>query len=222
VATILEGRLSRVEQEGRLERPTRVDWLAMQACNYATVFVVSAFALATQFAGCATKGSPTPETASSESSLSDPAGSGATDMAEPEGAETATDTGVSTPESGGGGDADPASPPTGDSAPAGGSDRDLTQIQKLVSDNRKPVRACYDKARKELPDLKGTMTITFIIDPEGNVKSAELNPERSEVKSPDIVNCAISVIKSLKFAKSAKGMETTVNYPYTFKPQGGG
>lgn len=105
----------------------------------------------------------------------------------------------------------------------GGEETRSTQsIAKTISANRKPIRACYDKARKDLPELKGTMTIHFVLDPEGNVKKAELNVERSDIKSPDVVNCAIGHLKKLKFPPSSKGMDTTVNYPFDFKPDGGG
>ena len=95
-------------------------------------------------------------------------------------------------------------------------------IQKIVLDNRKSVRECYDKARKELPDLRGKMTIKFTLDPEGKVKAAELAMAESEIKAPAVVNCAIDVIKKIKFPPSSRGMDTTVNYPFDFKPQGGG
>ncbi len=31
-------------------------------------------------------------------------------------------------------------------------------------------------------------------------------------------NCAVAVIKKIKFPPSSRGMETTINYPYTFNP----
>lgn len=95
--------------------------------------------------------------------------------------------------------------------------RTMTEIQRLVQENRKPVRECFDKAKKDLPDLKGDMTIHFVLDPEGKVKKAELNQERSTVKAPPVVDCAIAVIKGIKFPPSSRGMDTTVNYPYNFK-----
>jgi TonB family protein len=88
----------------------------------------------------------------------------------------------------------------------------------VVADNRKQIRACYDKARKQVPDLRGTMTIHFVLDPEGKVKKAELNLERSDIKSPEVADCAIAIIKTLKFPPSSKGMESTINYPFDFKP----
>lgn len=183
---------------------------AMQACSYAGILVGTFFAL-TQIAACASQTTPVEEPAPAGDTLGS---SEATDIPPEPTADGAPDD----------------SAPAGDGSPAAGpaeqeSDRDLAQIQSIVSSdqNRKPVRACYEKAQKEIPDLKGTMTIKFVLDPEGNVKSAELVPERSDIKSPDVANCAIAVIKGLKFPRSPKGMETTVNYPYNFKPpQGSG
>lgn len=91
-------------------------------------------------------------------------------------------------------------------------------IQKVIVDNRKPFRDCYDKARKELPDLRGTMTLHFVLDPAGKVKQAELNVDRSDIKSPAVVDCAIAALKKLPFPESSRGMDTTVNYPFDFKP----
>jgi hypothetical protein len=96
--------------------------------------------------------------------------------------------------------------------------RTMDVIAKIVKDNRQPVRDCYDKARKELPTLKGDMVISFDLDPEGKVKKIELNQQRSTLKAPAVVDCAIATIKSLKFPASSRGMETSVNYPYNFNP----
>ncbi|HYQ14695.1 MAG TPA: AgmX/PglI C-terminal domain-containing protein, partial [Polyangiaceae bacterium] len=102
-------------------------------------------------------------------------------------------------------------------APAAGGKtetRTMDVIAQVVKENRKPVRECFDKAKKDLPDLKGDMVIHFIVDPEGKVKKADLNQERSTLKSPAVVDCAIKVIFGIKFPASSRGMDTTVNYPF--------
>jgi TonB family protein len=135
-----------------------------------------------------------------------------------------------TPASGGGweGEADA----TAGNAPAGGGEkippkaadsgvaetRTMEVIQKVVKDQRQPVRDCYDKARKELPSLQGDLVIHFTLDPEGKVKAIEVNQQRTTLKSPAVSDCAIKVIKGLSFPPSSRGMETEVNYPYNFNP----
>jgi hypothetical protein len=94
--------------------------------------------------------------------------------------------------------------------------RTMEVVAQVIKDNRKPVRDCFDKAKKDLPDLKGDMVIHFVIDPDGKVKKADLNQERSTIKSPAVVDCSIKVIQGIKFPPSSRGMDTTVNYPFNF------
>jgi hypothetical protein len=92
-------------------------------------------------------------------------------------------------------------------------------VGKIVKDNRQMVRDCYNQARKKDPSLQGTLTIRFVLDPDGDVMSAELNKERSEITTPAVVECAIMLIKALKFPPSSRGMETVVNYPFDLQPR---
>ncbi len=94
--------------------------------------------------------------------------------------------------------------------------RTMDVIAQIVKENRKPVRECFDKAKKDLPDLKGDMVIHFVVDPDGKVKQADLNQERSTIKSSAVVDCSIKIIQGIKFPPSSRGMDTTVNYPFNF------
>ena len=111
----------------------------------------------------------------------------------------------------------------GDQAAAGADakgpeTRTMDVIRKLVMDNRKAARKCYQDARRDLKDLQGNVVIHFVLDPEGKVKLAELNQERSTLKSPAVVNCVIDVVKGIPFPKSSRAMETSANYPFNFTP----
>jgi hypothetical protein len=103
-------------------------------------------------------------------------------------------------------------------APAGGAETRTTEVvARVIKDNRKPFRDCYERGTKDLPDVQGSMTIHFVLSPDGKVKSAELNQERSTIKAPPVVDCAISVLKGLKFPPSSRGMESVINYPFDFR-----
>ncbi len=111
--------------------------------------------------------------------------------------------------------------PSPEPAPADGKapeTRTMDVIRKLVMDNRKAARKCYDDARQKDKDLKGDVVIHFVLNPEGKVKAAELNQERSSLKAPQVVDCVIGVIKSIPFPKSSRAMETSTNYPFNFTP----
>jgi hypothetical protein len=96
--------------------------------------------------------------------------------------------------------------------------RTLAVIAKIVKDNRRMVRDCYNEALKKDPTLKGSLTIHFVLNPDGDVMNAELNKERSDITTPSVVECAIMLIKALKFPASSRGMETVVNYPFDLQP----
>jgi len=96
--------------------------------------------------------------------------------------------------------------------------RTMDVIRKIVMDNRKAARKCYDDGRKDLKDLKGDVVVHFVIDPEGKVKLAELNQERSTLKAPPVTDCVLGVIRGIKFPPSSRGMETSTNYPFNFTP----
>lgn len=90
-------------------------------------------------------------------------------------------------------------------------------IARVIRDNRQPFRECYERAKAKDPNLQGTLTLHFVLDPNGSVKMAELNEARSTITTPAAVNCAIGVLKQLKFPPSSRGMETVANYPFDFK-----
>jgi len=120
------------------------------------------------------------------------------------------------------GNEDPASNPSAASdkaaTPAPGEDSRTSEVvQKMVMEHRPTVRKCYEAALKELPGLQGDLVIHFVLDPEGKVKKAELNQEMSTLKSPKVTECAINVIKGIKFPPSSRGMQSEINYPFNFK-----
>src|SRR5258708_2525558 len=117
--------------------------------------------------------------------------------------------------------ASPSTPSDAEPAPANSKapeTRTMDVIRKLVMDHRKAARKCYEDARKDLKDLKGDVVIHFVLDPEGRLKSAELNQERSTLKAPPVVDCVIGVIRGIHFPKSSRAMETSANYPFNFTP----
>ena len=91
-------------------------------------------------------------------------------------------------------------------------------IAAVVKANRQKARDCYEKALKQVPNLKGDLVIHFTLRPNGKVKEAMLNRERSTITEPSVVNCVIDVIRSLEYPKSSKGFESSVNYPFNFNP----
>ena len=106
----------------------------------------------------------------------------------------------------------PAAAPSGDA-------RTLESIRAVVSENRQKVRDCYDAALKNNPDIVGDLVVSFVIDPQGKVKSAEVNWNESDIHVPELDTCAVAAIKTLMFLPSSKGLESSVNYPFNLNPK---
>lgn len=113
-----------------------------------------------------------------------------------------------------------SSAPPADSAAADEPEdaRSMEVIAAVVKAHRQQARDCYEKALKQVPGLKGDLVIHFTLKPNGKVKEATLNRERSTITEPSVVSCVIDVIKSLEYPRSSKGFESSVNYPFNFNP----
>ena len=121
-----------------------------------------------------------------------------------------------------------AAAPASDSAPTAGAaspralgagdTRTMESIAALVKTHRKEARDCYEKALKQIPGLKGDVVIHFTLKPNGAVKQAELNDEKSTIREASVSSCVIDVIRAITFPRSSKGLETSVNYPFNFNP----
>lgn len=194
----------------------------MKVCTYTNLGAASALFLVLGFAACAGN-EPAPAATAADAPA--PAGSAAPAADAPAtGDDSAADDSAA--------DDDSAAPDEGADDSTGGGmgktpepgkgdikeTRTTQVIAQVIKDNRKPFRGCYDKAQKQLPHLKGNMTLHFVLDPAGKVKTAELNIERSDIKAPMAVDCAIKELKKLKFPASSRGMQSEVNYPFNFKP----
>ena len=116
-------------------------------------------------------------------------------------------------------DNDDAASARGEGAASGDPDtRTMEVIAATVKEHRKDARACYEKGTKQVPGLKGDLVVHFVLKPNGKVKSAELNRERSTITEASVVSCVIDVITAIEFPRSSRGMETAVNYPFNFTP----
>ena len=80
-------------------------------------------------------------------------------------------------------------------------------------------RACYEAALKTNPGIAGDLVVSFIINPDGSVKNAEVNWSESELHVPELDSCTLEVVQAMKFPPSSRGLESKVNYPFNFNPQ---
>lgn len=205
----------------------------MRVCAVTNLFTASGLVLALAFAGCGSSGTgaePAPAAPTAPTTETTASSDAPPDMFDDEAVSDTADTSEGdTQQNTGGHKAASGSKTTcpldgssGDEAPklakVDGKPRDVNTIQAIVLTYRGCVRRCYEKGREKLPTLQGDMTIKFTVSPKGKLKEAAVNTDRSDIFAPMVVDCAIDVLKQLDYGKSEKGMETTVNYPFNFKP----
>jgi TonB family protein len=113
----------------------------------------------------------------------------------------------------------PPAAPAASAAPAA-PDRDLNDIQAVMGKNRQLFRDCYDKSLKAHSGIQGKYVLTFVINPNGSVKSAETDQSTSQIHQADMASCAEAAVRTLTFPASKKGKESRTSYPFVFTPTG--
>jgi TonB family protein len=101
-------------------------------------------------------------------------------------------------------------------APA--TDRGLADYQAIVQNNRDKFRTCYEASLAANPGIQGRVTLKFVLSPDGSVKEGGIDPGASAITKEDLERCMMNALRTLKFPPSKRGMESTVRYPFTFKP----
>jgi hypothetical protein len=110
-------------------------------------------------------------------------------------------------------------PAPSSSAVAPAPDRSINDIQAVIGSNRDLFRNCYERSLKAHPGLKGKYVLTFVINPNGTIKSAETDQATSQIHQSDMASCAEAAVRTLKFPPNKKGKESRASYPFDFNPK---
>jgi outer membrane biosynthesis protein TonB len=110
----------------------------------------------------------------------------------------------------------PAEPSPAAEAP---HDRDINDIQAVVSSHRQLFRDCYERSLRAHPGIKGKYVLKFVIKPDGTVQSAETDQATSQIHQSDMAACAEAAVRTLKFPPNKKGKESKTSYPFEFYPK---
>ncbi|MCA1665379.1 MAG: AgmX/PglI C-terminal domain-containing protein [Myxococcales bacterium] len=99
-------------------------------------------------------------------------------------------------------------------AGTGGSDR-LQAVADVVKQNRAGFRACFDKWSKSHPGVNGRVTLTFYLDPDGNLDEPTVDDKG--FASAEVATCIEELSRTLRYPKSPSGKFTRFSYPFDFK-----
>jgi hypothetical protein len=96
--------------------------------------------------------------------------------------------------------------------PVSHGDLDKAIIRRYIKRNIMKLQYCYEKQLLNKPNIEGTISTQFFIDPDGKVTNSDASGFDTEVAS-----CIAEVIKNIEFPKPRGGGGVQVNYPFVFK-----
>lgn len=110
---------------------------------------------------------------------------------------------------------EPGITPTG--APTRGT------LPKAVIDERvqnvlPAAQACYQRELAKHPSLRGTVSLRFVVAPDGKVAHAEADPADTTLDAAPAVECILNEVRRLEFP-APKGGRVFVSYPLSFEPK---
>ena len=93
-------------------------------------------------------------------------------------------------------------------------DRDV--IRDGIRKHLDEVRACYEAELTTTPDLRGRMTTSFTIAPDGSVSAS--NKAESTLASPQVEDCVLAAERTWHFLPPRSSGNVVVQYPFVFEP----
>jgi len=79
------------------------------------------------------------------------------------------------------------------------------------------VQACYERALKTKPELRGSVVVNFVVGPDGKVAHAEAAEADDALSDVPTVDCILAEIRKLVFPEP-KGGRVFINYPLKLEP----
>ena len=93
-----------------------------------------------------------------------------------------------------------------------GGDLDKDIIRRYIKRSIQSIAYCYEKQLLATPGLEGTVTVQFLIAPNGTVQGSSGSGLNSAVSS-----CVASIVGNIKFPAPKNGGTVQVNYPFNFR-----
>ncbi|HTR49542.1 MAG TPA: AgmX/PglI C-terminal domain-containing protein [Kofleriaceae bacterium] len=94
-------------------------------------------------------------------------------------------------------------------------DLDKSIIRRYIKRNLEKITYCYEHELLAKPELAGTITVQFFIQPDGTVGQSNASGFDHEVAS-----CVAGVVKAIEFPRPNGNGGVTVNYPFNFRAAG--
>lgn len=94
---------------------------------------------------------------------------------------------------------------------------DPNDIRKVMRDNRKVFKACYENVVKDNPNVEGKVVVLFKIINGGKVRASSGIIKETTVNNSKLENCLISEIEKLSMPDPGPKQVAEVDYPFVFR-----
>lgn len=94
-------------------------------------------------------------------------------------------------------------------------DRDA--IRRVVQENMRQIKACYERALNKDPALHGKVVMSWVLNDKGRVTAASVSS--TTMNSSEVEQCMISRLRTWQFPATPKGQEADITYPFAFAAQ---
>jgi hypothetical protein len=98
------------------------------------------------------------------------------------------------------------------SADAGYLDRTQAVVEALSAQAER-FRCCFDPWSRETPGGRGQVLLVLDLEPDGRLRQAHVEAERSTISRPDAWRCVLDVAQRTPFPASPAGKPTLVEFP---------
>lgn len=95
----------------------------------------------------------------------------------------------------------------------GGLDRD--QIAAVINRHRGQIIYCYEQGLQGQPDLRGRVSVSFVIGGNGRLTTAKVS--QSSLGSSLVENCMVAKMKTWQFPRPVGNVEVDVLYPFELR-----
>ncbi|MEZ0392818.1 MAG: TonB family protein [Pseudobdellovibrionaceae bacterium] len=95
----------------------------------------------------------------------------------------------------------------------GGLDRD--QIAAVINRNKGQIIYCYEQGLQAVPDMRGRVSVQFVIGPKGRITSASV--AQSSLGSRNVESCMIAKMRNWQFPRPVGNVNVDVLYPFELR-----
>src|SRR5205823_1576329 len=88
-------------------------------------------------------------------------------------------------------------------------------VARVMRANAKTPRRCYEDGLAKNPSLAGRVVVRFVIQTNGTVSKAEIDPS-STLANAAVTTCILAGVKAIRFPTRTSGDAVTVSFPLVY------